>query len=338
MRALFKPLTAGLLAFGALAAASAQAPVNSLLNVSYDVSRGFFQDYNTLFAAHQEKATGRKLTLNQSHGGSGRQARAVIEGLDADVVTMNSPLDIDIIARDSGFVAKDWADAFPHRSAPSWSTTLFIVRKGNPKNIKDWSDLAKPNVGVIIPNPKVTGNGRYSYLAAWIAALQQPNATEASAKAFVGGLFRNVPILDGGGRAATTTFAQRGIGDVLLTFESEVNLILEEFGRDKFEVVAPSVSIRANNPVAIVDRVTQRRRSGDLAKAYLDYLYSDAAQDLYVKHHLRPSAPAAWARHKDKFPELKILDIEEALGATWLEIFDAHFRDGGHFDQIVTNL
>lgn len=316
--------------------AGAQVP-SSLLNVSYDVSRGFYQDYNPAFVAHHQKATGKKLTINQSHGGSGRQARAVIEGLQADVVTMNSPLDIDIIAKESTLVAKDWADTFAYNSAPSWSTTLFVVRKGNPKNVKDWSDLSRNNVQVIIPNPKVTGNGRYSYLAAWIAALQQPGGTPDTAKEFVRGLFKNVPVLDGGGRGATTTFAQRGIGDVLLTFESEVNLILEEFGKDKFEVVAPSVSIRANNPVALVKGVNERRKSGEIAKAYLDYLYSDTAQDLYVKHHLRPSVPSAWERHKDTFPELKILDIEEALGATWLEIFDAHFRDGGHFDQIVTN-
>lgn len=317
--------------------AGAQGP-SSLLNVSYDVSRGFYQDYNPVFVAQHEKATGKRLSINQSHGGSGRQARAVIEGLEADVVTMNSPLDIDIIAKESSLIPKDWAETFDYKSAPSWSTTLFVVRKGNPKKIKDWSDLASSNVQVIIPNPKVTGNGRYSYLAAWIAALQQPGGTPETAKEFVRGLFKNVPVLDGGGRGATTTFAQRGIGDVLLTFESEVNLILEEFGRDKFEVVAPSVSIRANNPVALVKGVNERRKSGELAKAYLEYLYSDNAQDLYVKHHLRPSVPSAWARHKDQFPELKILDIEEALGATWLEIFEAHFRDGGHFDQIVTNL
>lgn len=327
-----------LAAFTALPfAAGAQQEPNTLLNVSYDVSRGFYQAYNPAFVAHYQKTTGRKVTVNQSHGGSGRQARAVIEGLEADVVTMNSPLDIDIIARDSKLVQKNWAEAFPHRSAPSWSTTLFIVRKGNPKQIRDWPDLTRQGVQVIIPNPKVTGNGRYSYLAAWIAARTQPGGDDAKAKEFVRALFRNVPVLDGGGRGATTTFAQRGIGDVLLTFESEVNLILDEFGRDKFEVVVPSVSIRANNPVAIVHGVADKRGSTALARAYLEYLYSDAAQDIYVQNHLRPSVPAAWERHKSKFPELKIVDIEEALGATWLEIFDAHFRDGGHFDQIATS-
>ncbi|MEN8664636.1 MAG: sulfate ABC transporter substrate-binding protein [Polycyclovorans sp.] len=317
--------------------ASAEAP-NSLLNVSYDVSRGFYQAYNPVFVKHYEAETGQKVTINQSHGGSGKQARAVVEGLEADVVTMNSGLDIDIIATQAkGKVAADWRSAFPHGAAPSWSTTLFIVRKGNPKGIKDWPDLTRKGVSVVIPNPKTSGNGRYSYLAAWLYGLSQPNGSEATAKAFVGKLFNNVPILDGGGRGATTSFAQRAVGDVLLTFESEVKLILQEFGEDKFEVVVPSVSIRAANPVVVVEDVTAKRGTAELAKAYLGYLYSDAGQDLYVKSHLRPSVPSAWERHKGKFADLKTLDAEKALGATWLEIFEAHFKDGGHFDQLAIN-
>lgn len=317
--------------------ASAQSPI-SLLNVSYDVSRGFYQAYNPVFVKHHEAETGRKVSISQSHGGSGKQARAVVEGLEADVVTMNSGLDIDIIATEAkGKVAADWRDAFPHGAAPSWSTTLFIVRKGNPKGIKDWPDLARDGVSVVIPNPKTSGNGRYSYLAAWLYGLSQPNGSEATAKGFVGRLFKNVPILDGGGRGATTSFAQRAVGDVLLTFESEVKLILQEFGSDKFEVIVPSVSIRAANPVVVVDDVTTRRGTAELARAYLDHLYSDAGQDLYVANHLRPSVPSAWERHKHKFADLKTLDAEEALGATWLEIFAAHFKDGGHFDQLAIN-
>lgn len=312
-----------------------QIPVDSLTNVSYDVSRSFYQQYNPLFVSHYQRTAGRQVTISQSHGGSGGQARKVIEGLEADVVTFNSPLDVDIIARDGkALLPANWAKEFPNHAAPSWSTTLFIVRKGNPRQIRDWPDLARQGVEVIIPNPKVTGNGRYSYLAAWIAARTQPGGSDATAREFVGKVFRNVPVLDGGGRGATTTFAQRGIGDVLLTFESEAYLILKEFGADKFEIVVPSVSVRANNPVAIVQGVAAKRGSTALARAYLEYLYSDAAQDLYAQAHLRPATASAWERHRSEFPVLQTLDIETTLGVNWLQIFDVHFKDGGIYDQI----
>lgn len=320
--------------FGFLAVfgpAFAAEPV-TLLNVSYDVTREFYKDYNAAFAAHWLATTGQAVTINQSHGGSSKQIRSVIDGLPADVVTMNQALDIDQLAA-AKLIPTDWATRLPQGSAPSSSTILFIVRKGNPKAIKDWSDLVRPGVGVIIPNPKTSGNGRYSYLAAWGYAVRQPGGSETAAREFVRRLFANVPVLDTGGRGATTTFAQRGIGDVLLTFENEVALTIREFGGDQLEAVVPSTSILAENPVVWVDKVVAKRGTGALARAYLEYLYSPAAQELAAKHHFRPRDPAVLQRHAADFAPLTLFTVDEVFGS-WGEAQRVHFADGGLFDQL----
>jgi len=307
----------------------------TLLNVSFDVAREFYKEYNPLFVAHWKKTTGETITINQSHGGSSKQARSVLDGLQADVVTMNQPLDVDILHTQAGLIPADWATRLPHNSAPSSSTILFIVRKGNPKNIRDWSDLVKPGVGVIIPNPKTSGNGRYSYLAAWGYALRQPGGNEAKAREFVTKLFANVPTLDTGGRGATTSFAQRGIGDVLLTFENEVALTIRELGANELEAVVPSTSIVATNPVAWVDKVVAKKGTEKVAKAYLEFLYSDEAQELAAKHHYRPVKPEILAKYRDRFPALPLFTVEDIAGS-WPNAQKTHFADGGVFDQIYT--
>ncbi len=326
-----KALAVALLA-GALVLPAARAET-TLLNVSYDVTREFYQDYNAAFARHWKSKTGESVTINQSHGGSSKQARAVIDGLAADVVTMNNALDLDMLAAKAGLIPKDWAARLPNRSTPSSSTIQFIVRKGNPKHIRDWDDLVKPGVAVLIPNPKTSGNGRYSYLAAWGYALRQPGGDEAKARAFVTALFRNVPVLDTGGRGATTTFAQRGIGDALLTFENEVALTLKELGGDGLQVVVPSVSILAENPVVWVDKVVQKHGTAKLAQAYLEHLYSDEGQQLAAKHFFRPQNPAVLAQFGDRFPKLELFRVDEVFGG-WAQAQQRHFSDGGIFDQI----
>ncbi len=318
---------AGLLLPGSLSAEV------TILNVSYDVTREFYQEYNGLFARHWLETAKEKVTIRQSHGGSSKQARSVIDGLDADVVTMNQSLDIDMLFEKGRLIPKDWAQRLPHNSAPSTSTILFIVRKGNPKGIRDWPDLVRPRVSGVIPNPKTSGNGRYSYLAAWGYALKQPGGDETKAKEFVTALFKNVPVLDTGGRGATTTFLQRGIGDVLLTFESEVAAIRKEFGSDAFEVVVPSVSILAENPVVWVDKVVTRHNTARVARAYLEFLYSEPGQELAAKFYFRPSNRDVLARHKEQFPELQLLTVDETFGG-WAAAQKIHFNDGGVFDQI----
>jgi sulfate transport system substrate-binding protein len=305
----------------------------TLLNVSYDVTREFYQEYNQLFAQHWLETAKEKVTIRQSHGGSSKQARSVIDGLDADVVTMNQAPDIDMLFEKGRLIPKDWAQRLPHNSAPYTSTILFIVRKGNPKGIRDWPDLARPRVAVVIPNPKTSGNGRYSYLAAWAQALKQPGGDEAKAKEFVAALFKNVPVLDTGGRGATTTFLQRGIGDVLLTFESEVGAIRKEFGGDAFEVVVPSVSILAENPVVWVDKVVTRHNTAKVARAYLEFLYSEPGQELAAKFYFRPTNRDVLARHQGQFPELRLVTVDETFGS-WSAAQKTHFADGGLFDQI----
>jgi sulfate transport system substrate-binding protein len=304
----------------------------TLLNASYDVSREFYKDFNAAFVAHWKKTSGQALDIKQSHGGSSAQVRSVAEGLDADVVTMNQALDIDFLA-DRGLLAADWAKRFPNGAAPSASLSVILVRKGNPKAIRDWSDLGRQGVSVVIPNPKVTGNGRYTYLAAWGASLKGGAGPDA-ARALVARIFANVPVLDGGGRAATTTFAQRGIGDALVTFESEVPLILREFGAN-FEVVYPSRTVLAENPVAIVDKVADRRGSRKLADAYLQYLYSDAGQEIVAKHHLRPRNDKVLARYAKDFPKVETFTVDEVFGG-WKAAQKAHFADGALYDQIVS--
>lgn len=319
-------LAASLLATLSTAAASAE-----LLNVSYDVARKTYQDLNPAFVAHWKATTGEDIRISQSHGGSSKQARAVIDGLDADVVTMNNPLDIDVIAEKGALLPRNWATLYPNNASPSWSTILFVVRKGNPRKIKDWSDLAQPGASVIIPNPKTSGNGRYSYLAAWEYAKRRDGSDEA-ARQFVTRLFANVPVLDTGGRGATTTFSQREIGDVLLTFENEVALLKAELG-DAVEVVVPSLTVRADNPVAVVQKVAGKKGNLVLAKAYLQYHFSPEAQEILARNDLRPVDEAVLARHAARFPKLNVFRVEETYGS-WAKAQSLHFGDGGTFDQI----
>ena len=310
----------------------AEAAGPSLLNVSYDVAREFYKDYNAVFIKHWKAATNEDITINQSHGGSSKQARAVIDGLEADVVTMNQANDIDAIAERGKLLPLDWARRLPNNSAPTTSTTVILVRRGNPKGIKDWADLARPGVSVVIPNPKITGNGRYTYVAAWGAAIKS-GKTPAQARELVQKIFANVPVFDGGGRAATTTFAQRGIGDALATFESEVNLIKGEFGGD-FDVVYPQYSILAENPVALIDKVVDKKGTRKQAEAYLKHLWSDEAQEIAAKHQLRPRSPALLQKYAKDFPKVNLFTIEEVFGG-WGRAQKDHFDDGAIYDQIL---
>jgi sulfate transport system substrate-binding protein len=303
----------------------------TLLNVSYDVAREFYKDYNAAFVRHWKKTANEDLTVNQSHGGSSKQARSVIDGLEADVLTMNQALDIDMVA-DKGLIAKDWAKRLPDNAAPTSSITVFMVRKGNPKAVKDWPDLAKPGISVVIPNPKITGNGRYTYLAAWGSAIKA-GGTPAQARELVGKIFANVPVFDGGGRAATTTFAQRQIGDVLVTFESEVQSIVEEFGKN-FEIVYPKSTVLAENPVALVDKVVDKKGTRKQAEAYLKYLWSDEAQEIAVKHSLRPRNEKVMAKAGAQFPKVATFTVDEVFGG-WRKAQAEHFNDGGIYDQII---
>lgn len=305
----------------------------TLLNVSYDVSREFYKDYNAAFAAHWKKTTGEDLTLNQSHGGSSRQARSVVEGLDADVITMNQANDIDILAERGNLIPIDWAKRLPDNSAPTTSISVILVRKGNPKAIRDWTDLGRPGVSVIIPNPKTSGNGRYTYLAAWGAALQG-GVSPAAAQALVERIFANVPVLDGGGRGATTTFAQRNLGDALVTFESEVPLIKREFGGD-YEVIVPGRTILAENPVAVVDKVVDKRGTRKQAEAYLKYLWSDEGQEIAAKHHLRPRSAKVAAKYAKDFPKVSTFTVDAVFGG-WKKAQTDHFNDGALYDQVIT--
>ncbi|CAD5373979.1 sulfate transporter subunit; periplasmic-binding component of ABC superfamily [Rubrivivax sp. A210] len=313
-------------------AAPVQAAGQTLLNVSYDVSREFYKDYNSAFAAHWKKTTGEEVTLNQSHGGSSRQARSVADGLEADVITMNQHNDIDVLVTRGALLPADWAKRLPHNASPTTSISVILVRKGNPKNIRDWSDLGKPGLSVIIPNPKTSGNGRYTYLAAWGAAVTGGVSPEA-AKALVTRIFANVPVLDGGGRGATTTFAQRNLGDALVTFESEVPLIEREFGAH-YEVVYPSRSILAENPVSVVDKVADKRGTRKLAEAYLQYLYSDAGQEIAARYNLRPRSPKVLAKYAKAFPKVNTFTVDEVFGG-WSKAQKEHFNDGALYDQVI---
>ena len=304
----------------------------TLLNVSYDVARELYKDINPAFIKHWKATAGEDITINQSHGGSSKQARSVIDGLDADVVTMNQSSDIDAIASKAKLISPDWAKRLPNNSAPTTSTTVILVRKGNPKGIKEWDDLAKPGVSVVIPNPKITGNGRYTYVAAW-GGLVKSGATPAQARETVQKIFGNVPVFDGGGRAATTTFAQRNIGDALATFESEVNLIKAEFG-DHFDVVYPKWSVLAENPVSVVDKVVDRRGTRKQAEAYLKFLWSDEAQEIAAKHQLRPRSEKLLAKYAKDFPKVNTFTVDEAFEG-WTKAQKEHFDDGAIYDQIL---
>jgi sulfate/thiosulfate transport system substrate-binding protein len=326
--------TLAMLAFTGCAAVARADTV--LLNVSYDVTREFFKDIDASFAVHWKSVTGEGVTVKQSHGGSSKQARAVLDGLEADVVTMNQAPDIDILSGAGKLIPSDWATRLPNNSAPYSSTILFVVRKGNPKGIKDWSDLVRPGVSVIIPNPKTSGNGRYSYLAAWGYALRQPGATETTARAYIQKLFGNVAVLDSGGRGATTTFAVHGIGDVLLTFESEVALLQHESGPDEFIKIMPSTSIRADNPVAWVDSYVQKHGTEKVARAYLEYLYSEEGQEIAAAHHFRPTSATVRTKHAVDFPDIAMFTVEDVAGS-WAAAQKKHFSDGGIFDQIYEN-
>jgi sulfate transport system substrate-binding protein len=317
------------------AAAAAPAPAavpGALLNASYDVSRELYKEINPAFTADYKAKTGDTVEVNQSHGGSTKQANAVANGLEADVATFNQAPDIDVLVK-AGVVSADWRKQFPNNASPYTTTSIFLVRKGNPKGIKDWDDLAKPGIGVIVPNPKTSGNGRYTYLAAWGYALKKKGG-EAGAKDFVKALFANVPVFDGGGRGATTTFTQRDIGDVLVTFENEAELIGKEFGADKFEVVYPSLSILAEPPVAIVNLVVDKRGTRAQAKAYLDFLYSPAGQAIIAKHNLRPRDAEVLKANAAKFPAIETFSVEDLLGK-WPDVNKQHFADGGNYDQIT---
>jgi len=334
---MFKPasvrrrmLAAAALAFAVTTPVFAAAP--ALRNVSYDVSREFYKDYNAVVAAHWKATTADAVTLNQSHGGSSKEARSVVDGLEADVITMNQANDIDILHERGKLIPQDWAERLPFNSAPTTSVSVILVRKSNPKRIGDWSDLGRTGVSVIIPNPKTSGNGRDTYLAAWGARLQSGLSPDA-AKALVMRIFANVPVLDGGGRAATTTFAQRGLGDALVTFESEVPLIEREFGGG-FEVVYPSFTILAENPVSVVDKVVDKRGTRKLAEAYLQYLYSDAGQEVAARHHIRPRSEKVLARYVKDFPKVNTFSVDAVFGG-WAKAQKDHFNDGASYDQVI---
>jgi sulfate transport system substrate-binding protein len=320
---------------GLAIAASAWAKDVTLLNVSYDPTRELYQDYNSVFAKHWKETTGDIVTIKQSHGGSGKQARAVLDGLDADVVTLALAYDIDVIAAKSNFLPKDWQQRLPNNSTPYTSTIVFLVRKGNPKGIKDWADLIKPDIAVITPNPKTSGGARWNYLAAYGYALKQNNNDDAKAKEFVKALFKNVPVLDTGARGATTTFVQRGIGDVLIGWENEAIMAGKELGKGQFEIVVPSISILAEPPVTVVDKVARRHGTEALAKAYLEYLYSPEGQDVAARNFYRPRLEAVAQKYHDQFPDVKLFTVADEFGG-WTKAQKTHFADGGTFDQIYT--
>jgi sulfate transport system substrate-binding protein len=317
----------------ALPSLPAHAEDITLLNVSYDPTREFYKEFNDAFAKEWLAKTGDNVTVNMSHGGSGKQARAVIDGLEADVVTLALSGDIDAIYTRAQLIPKAWQARLPNNSCPYTSTIVFLVKKGNPKNIRDWDDVVKPGVAVITPNPKTSGGARWNYLAAWAYALKHNGGSEPAAKAFVEKLFRNAPILDTGARGSTTTFVERGIGDVLLAWENEAFLAVEQLGQGQFEIVVPSLSILAEPPVTVVDVVARRNGTQALAKAYLEFLYSEEAQELIAKHHYRPSLPAVQAKYASKFPTLELVTIEKDFGG-WKEAQAKHFAEGGIFDQI----
>lgn len=304
----------------------------SLLNVSYDPTRELYQDFNKAFAAQWKTKSGDDLKVKQSHGGSGKQARGVIDGLAADVVTLALAYDIDEIAN-RGLIAKDWQKRLPHNSAPYTSAIVFLVRKGNPKGIKDWNDLARPGISVITPNPKTSGGARWNHIAAWGYALKQPGGNEKTAQEFLTKIYKNVPVLDSGARGATTTFVERGIGDVLIAWENEALLAIKELGPDKVEIVAPSVSILAEPPVAVVDKVVDRRGTRKVAEAYLQYLYTEEGQEIAAKNYYRPTNEKIAKKYASQYPKLKLFTVEEIAGG-WTKAQKTHFADGGLFDQI----
>ncbi|PYP81278.1 MAG: hypothetical protein DMD35_02130 [Gemmatimonadetes bacterium] len=314
--------------------AAAQQKV-TLLNVSYDPTRELYKEINAAFAQEWKRRTGQDVEIKQSHGGSGAQARAVIDGLEADVVTLGLAYDIDEIAQRGKTLPADWQTKLPHNSTPFASTVAFVVRKGNPKGIKDWNDLIRPDVQVITANPKTSGGARWNYLGAWGYALQKNKGSEAAARDFVARLYKNVPVLDAGARGSTTTFVERGIGDVLIAWENEALLSVKQLGPDKFDIVIPSVSIRAEPPVAVNEVVAQKHGTSKVARAYLEFLYTDAAQAIAAKHYFRPTGPRSLAKYGDSFPKVPQFTIDQLFGG-WAKAQKTHFADGGIFDQIYS--
>jgi len=325
-------LLAGLLGVALLGAGAARADV-TLLNVSYDPTRELYSKYNALFAKHWQETKGEAVTINQSHGGSGKQARAVVDGLGADVVTLALSGDVNQLFEKGNLIPRSWQSRLPNNSSPYTSTIVFLVRKGNPKQIKDWNDLVEPGITVITPNPKTSGGARWNYLAAWGYALKQNGGDEAKAKEFVAALFENAPVLDTGARGSTTTFVERGLGDVLLAWENEAFLAVEQLGKGEFEIVVPSLSVLAEPPVAVVDVVARKHGTTEVAQAYLEYLYTPEAQELIAQNHYRPSDPNVAAKYATKFPKLELLQIDEDFGG-WKVAQTKHFIDGAIFDQI----
>lgn len=326
---LFALIGAGL----ALGAHSSAWAATTLLNVSYDPTRELYQDYNAAFARYWKGKSGQDVTVRQSHGGSGKQARSVIDGLEADVVTLALAYDIDAIAEKGRLLPKDWQKRLPHNSAPYASAIVFLVRRGNPKGIKDWNDLVKPGVSVVTPNPKTSGGARWNYLAAWGYALKQPGGNEQTAKDFVSKLYKNVPVLDSGARGATTTFVQRGIGDVLIAWENEAFLSVKEFGEGKIDIVVPSVTILAEPPVALVDKNADKHGARATAQAYLDFLYSAEGQEIVAKNYYRPRLEAVAIKYAKQFPKVNTFTVDDTFGG-WQKAQKTHFADGGVFDQI----
>lgn len=328
-RNLFGGFALGLL----LAAGSGAARADtSLLNVSYDPTREFYQEYNAAFSRYWQGKANEKVTINQSHGGSGKQARSVIDGLDADVVTLALAYDVGALAT-KNLIPEDWQKRLPQNASPYTSTIVFLVRKGNPKQIRDWNDLIRSGVGIVTPNPKTSGGARWNYLAAWAYALKQPGGNDEKAGEFVGKLFRNVKVLDSGARGATTTFTERGIGDVLLAWENEAFLAVKELGREKFEIVTPSLSILAEPPVSVVDKTVNKRGTRKVAEAYLEYLYSPEAQEIAAKHYYRPRDAKVAAKYASQFTKVNLITIDEMFGG-WDNAQKTHFADGGTFDRI----
>jgi len=331
MRKLLSTIAITALVLGVGSKAHAADPV-TLLNVSYDPTRELYQDINEAFAKEWKAKTGQVVTINQSHGGSGKQARSVIDGLEADVVTLGLGGDIDAIVQNGGLVDAKWQTKFAHNSTPYTSTIVFLVRKGNPKNLKDWDDLVKPGVQVITPNPKTSGGARWNYLAAWGYASDKYHGDQAKIEEYITALLRNVPVLDSGARGSTTTFAQRGLGDVLLAWENEAGLVIKEFG-DNFDVVIPSESILAEPPVAVVDKVVDKRGTRAVAEAYLTFLYSPVGQEIGAKNHYRPTDPQVQAKYAKDFPKITLFSIDQKFGG-WSKAQPEHFNDGGTFDRL----
>ena len=329
------PLAAAVASVLTLSAVPALAQQVNLLNVSYDPTRELYVEYNAAFAKHWKAKSGQDVAIKQSHGGSGKQARSIIDGIDADVATLALGGDIDALVTNGGLLKADWQKRLPLNSAPYTSTIVFLVKKGNPKGLKDWDDLIKPGVQVITPNPKTSGGARWNYLAAWEYAKRKNGGSDAKAKEFVGKLFQNVPVLDTGARGSTITFVQRGVGDVLLAWENEAFLALKEFGADKFEIVAPSLSILAEPSVAVVDKVVDRKGTRAVAEEYLKHLYSDEGQDIAGRNFYRPTSEKAKAKYDKQFPKIALFTIDQAFGG-WAKADKEHFADGGSFDQIYT--